>query len=85
MDNNKAYITICYFQEYMAKARDYERELRTISIEKARAEALREVAYDDVTYVHYIWRNVQIYRQISTCQSATDDKVLISHDWILLP
>ena len=30
-------------QDYMAKARDLERELRSLTIEKTRAEALLEV------------------------------------------
>ena len=31
------------FQEYMAKARELERELRALTIEKARADAMLEV------------------------------------------
>ena len=36
-------ISLLSFQEYMAKARELERELRSLTIEKARADAMLEV------------------------------------------
>ena len=39
----KIYIFNSYFQEYVNKARDLERELRALTIEKTRAETMLEV------------------------------------------